>query len=99
MPKVIDHADMIYIRATPITRALESVQQSFWGFYPPSTRTMEFPPPVIVTRSVADETLFPNDGNCRRLSELSRAFAQRTADRCKSKFESGFESKSQDSSN
>ncbi|TAQ85684.1 4-nitrophenylphosphatase/Acid phosphatase [Chlorociboria aeruginascens] len=27
------------------------------------------------------ETLFPNDGNCRRFAQLSRAFAQRTADR------------------
>ena len=81
MPRLIGDADMIYLRATPIPRALESVQQSFWGMYPPSTRTMDFPAPTIVTRTPADETLFPNDGNCRRFSQLSRAFAQRTADR------------------
>lgn len=72
---------MIYIRATPIPRALESVQQAFWGFYPPSARTASFPPPTIITRTPADETLFPNDGNCRRFAHLSRAFAQRTAER------------------
>ncbi|KAI9755486.1 MAG: hypothetical protein M4579_004277 [Chaenotheca gracillima] len=81
MPALISDADMIYLRATPIPRALESVQQSFWGMYPPSSRTLDFPPPTIVTRTPADETLFPNDGNCRRFSQLSRAFAQRTADR------------------
>jgi acid phosphatase len=81
MPALIAHSDMIYLRATPIPRALESVQQAFWGFYPPSARTADFPPPTIITRSPADETLFPNDGNCRRFAGLSRAFAQRTADR------------------
>ncbi|KAI4123867.1 MAG: hypothetical protein LQ347_005979 [Umbilicaria vellea] len=81
MPKLIADAELIYLRATPIPRALESVQQSFWGMYPPTARTESFPPPTIVTRTPADETLFPNDSNCRRFNQLSRAFAQRTADR------------------
>ncbi|KAL9618235.1 MAG: hypothetical protein Q9160_007005 [Pyrenula sp. 1 TL-2023] len=81
MPKLIASADMIYLRATPMPRALESVQQTFWGMYPLTARTASFPPPTIVTRTPADETLFPNDGNCRRFNQLSRAFAQRTADR------------------
>lgn len=81
MPKLIADSDMIYLRATPMPRALESLQQAFWGFYPPSARTAEFPPPTIVTRMHNDETLYPNDVNCRRFSQLSRAFAQRTADR------------------
>ncbi|KAL1637880.1 hypothetical protein SLS56_000437 [Neofusicoccum ribis] len=81
MPRLISDADMIYLRATPIPRALESVQQAFWGFYPPSARTADFPPPTILTRSPADETLYPNDGNCRRFAQLSRAFAQRAAER------------------
>lgn len=81
MPKLIASADMIYLRATPLPRALESVQQSFWGMYPLTARTASFPPPTIVTRTPADETLFPNDGNCRRFNQLSRAFAQRTAAR------------------
>lgn len=81
MPKMISDADMLYLRATPIPRALESLQQCFWGFYPAETRASSFPPPTIVTRAPSDETLFPNDGNCRRFAQLSRAFAQRTADR------------------
>jgi acid phosphatase len=81
MPKLIADSDLIYLRATPIPRALESVQQAFWGFYPPNARTADFPPPTIITRSPADETLFPNDSNCRRFAGLTRAFAQRTADR------------------
>jgi acid phosphatase len=49
--------------------------------YPLTARTAAFPPPTIVTRTPADETLFPNDSNCRRFAQLSRAFAQRSADR------------------
>ncbi|KAH0837607.1 hypothetical protein FOPE_04980 [Fonsecaea pedrosoi] len=81
MPSLIANADLIYLRSTPLPRALESVQQTFWGMYPLTSRTAAFPPPTIVTRTPADETLFPNDGNCRRFAQLSRAFAQRTADR------------------
>lgn len=81
MPSMIGDADMIYLRATPIPRALESLQETFWGMYPSQTRSASFPPPTIITRAPADETLFPNDGNCRRFAQLSRAFAQRTADR------------------
>ncbi|KNG44338.1 histidine acid phosphatase [Stemphylium lycopersici] len=81
MPHLISDSDMIYLRATPIPRALESVQQAFWGFYPPSARTADFPPPTIITRTPADETLFPNDASCRRFAQLSRAFAQRAAER------------------
>lgn len=81
MPSLIANADLIYLRATPLPRALESVQQTFWGMYPLTSRTAAFPPPTIVTRTPADETLFPNDGNCRRFAQLSRAFAQRAADR------------------
>jgi acid phosphatase len=81
MPQLISDADMIYLRATPMPRALESVQQTFWGFYPETARTASFPPPTIITRTAAEETLFPNESNCRRFSQLSRAFAQRTAER------------------
>lgn len=82
MPKILSDADMIYLRATPMQRALDSVQQAFVGMYPLSARTASFPPPTIITRAPADETLFPNESNCKRFSQLSRAFAQRTADRC-----------------
>ena len=81
MPKLIADADMIYLRATPLPRALESVQQTFVGMYPVQARTTSFPPPTILTRTPSEETLYPNDANCRRFNQLSRAFAQRTADR------------------
>ncbi|CAG8975438.1 hypothetical protein HYALB_00010385 [Hymenoscyphus albidus] len=81
MPSTIQDADMIYLRSTPIPRALESLQQAFWGMYPAKHRSPNLPPVTIVTRSHEDETLFPNDYNCRRFAQLSRAFAQRTSDR------------------
>jgi acid phosphatase len=81
LPTTIRNADMFYLRATPIPRALESLQQCFWGFYPSDARIASFPPVTIITRGPSDETLFPNDGNCRRFAQLSRAFSQRTADR------------------
>ncbi len=81
-PAVADaRADGLYLRATPIPRALESLQEAFAGLYPPRARAPGFPPPTILARAPADETLFPNDSNCRRFAALSRAFAQRAADR------------------
>ncbi|KAF2665590.1 phosphoglycerate mutase-like protein [Microthyrium microscopicum] len=73
--------DSLYLRATPIPRALESLQQAFIGLYPPRTRPSTLPPPAIILRSPGDETLFPNEVVCRRLNALARAFGQRTADR------------------
>ena len=81
MPPVISDADAIYLRASPLSRALESVQQTFWGLYPLSARTASFLPPTIITRAENDETIYPNDDFCKRLRQLTRAFAQRTADR------------------
>ncbi|ERS99749.1 acid phosphatase [Sporothrix schenckii 1099-18] len=70
---------LFYLRATPIPRALESMQQAFTGLYPDRDRNAA--PVTIVSRAPADETLFPNDSNCRRFAALSRAFAQRAAER------------------
>lgn len=81
MPSLISSSDSIYLRSTPLPRALESLQQVFGGMYPLTARTASFSPPTIVTRTPADETLFPNEGNCRRFNHLSRAFAQRAADK------------------
>lgn len=81
MPSVISSSESIYLRSTPLPRALESVQQVFWGMYPLTARTKSFPPPTIVTRTPADETLFPNENSCRRFNRLSIAFAQRAADK------------------
>lgn len=81
LPATINSADFIYLRATPVPRALESLQQTFAGLYPTPSRAADFPSPTILTRALSDETLLPNDGSCRRFAVLARAFAQRTADR------------------
>jgi len=85
LPPSIASTDALYLRATPVPRALESLHQAFSALYPPSARDPgpdgRFPTPAIVTRVPGDETLYPNDGNCRRFAALSRAFAERAADR------------------
>ncbi|KAI1126701.1 histidine phosphatase superfamily [Nemania abortiva] len=81
LPPELNNADSLYLRATPIPRALESLQETFMGLYPPHTRSPSFPPPTILQRSLGDETLFPNDSSCRRFAALARAFAQRAAGR------------------
>ena len=83
MPRIIQDANVIYLRSTAIPRALASLQQCFLGMYPASARTASFLPPTIISRTAADETLYPNPPNCQRLSQLNKAFAQRTAERCK----------------
>ncbi|KAL4788563.1 histidine phosphatase superfamily [Aspergillus varians] len=79
MPKIKSDTEDMYLRATTIPRALESLQQAFWGMYPPSACTEDLKPPVIVARSVSEETLFPNESNCRRFRQLARLFADRAA--------------------
>ncbi|OKL63627.1 hypothetical protein UA08_00953 [Talaromyces atroroseus] len=81
MPKIKSDAEDMYLRASPIPRALESMQQAFMGMYPASARTADFATPAIVTRALADETIYPNDANCRRFRQLSRLFADRAAKR------------------
>ncbi|KAL1843781.1 hypothetical protein VTJ49DRAFT_7491 [Mycothermus thermophilus] len=75
----------LYLRATPVPRALESLHQAFAALYPPSAREPgpdgRFPTPTILSRTPDDETLYPNDGNCRRFAAMARAFAQRAAER------------------
>ncbi|KAI0408797.1 histidine phosphatase superfamily [Xylaria palmicola] len=81
LPPTLRDADALYLRATPIPRALDSLQETFTGLYPPHARSPLFPPPTILLRSPNEETLFPNDSSCRRFAALSRAFAQRAAGR------------------
>ncbi|SPQ25981.1 e441dff3-f720-4cd3-aba0-768241b31936 [Thermothielavioides terrestris] len=85
LPATLTSTDFLYLRSTGVPRALESLHQTFSALYPPSARAPgpdgKLPTPTIITRVHSDETLYPNDGNCRRFAALSRAFAQRTADR------------------
>jgi acid phosphatase len=90
MPKTIADSETIYIRSTPILRALESVQQAFAGLYPKSARAADFPPPPIVMRAPADETLFPNELTCQRFRMLSKAFASRAATRWNDSIDMGY---------
>jgi acid phosphatase len=79
LPQSLETDGTVYLRSTPIQRALESVQQAFVGLYPSTTRSPSFQPPDIVTRSFSDETLFPNEGGCKRFAQLAEAFAERAA--------------------
>ncbi|KAF8419318.1 histidine phosphatase superfamily [Tirmania nivea] len=60
-----------YLRASPILRTLTSLQQVLTGIYP----TAPHHHLTIISRSIPDENIFPNEANCRRFRLLSRAFA------------------------
>ncbi|KAI5307232.1 hypothetical protein KEM56_002413 [Ascosphaera pollenicola] len=79
MPAVRSNTDDIYLRSTPIPRALESLQSAFWGMYPPQTRIAPFTRPTVVMREFGEETLFPNEAGCRRFRQLARLFADEAA--------------------
>ena len=80
MPEELSSSEGLYLRATPIPRALESVQQTFSGMYPSETRP-GVPLPTIIMRANRDETLYPNENACARFAQLSKAFAKRAAER------------------
>lgn len=81
LPDTIDSTDFMYLRATPVPRALESLQQTFVGLYPDSKRAADLAPPTILLRNLSNEQLLPNEGGCARFRTLMRAYAKRTADR------------------
>jgi acid phosphatase len=74
-----DSSTNVRLQATVVPRALESVQQSFIGLYPPASRSPGLAPPRVIQRLYPDDTLLPNQGTCKRLKELSAAFAERAA--------------------
>lgn len=82
MPRIKSDSEDMYLRSSAVPRALESFHQVFWGMYPSSARTLDFPPPEIVTRHVSQETIYPNEDGCKRFRELSELFADRAAARC-----------------
>ena len=86
LPDVLSDPNMIYLRASPFPRALDSLQQAFTGLYPAGKRDRAFPRPTIVTRRLIDETLMPNEIYCERLIQLIKAFSKRTANKCKLDF-------------
>jgi acid phosphatase len=74
-----DSRSNVRLQATVVPRALESVQQSFTGLYPLASRSPGLAPPSVIQRLYPDDTLLPNQGTCKRLKQLSTAFAERAA--------------------
>ena len=87
LPSTLSDPETVYLRATRIPRALESLQETFWGMYHPNSRSKNFPPPAISLRAPTDETLNPNNGYCKRFAQLARAFSRRSAERWNSSTE------------
>ncbi|KAJ4153399.1 hypothetical protein LMH87_009887 [Akanthomyces muscarius] len=81
LPATLESSDDLYLRSTPMPRALESMQQALHGLYPPGTRDDRLAPVTIHTRHWVDDTLLPNTANCKRFAKLMRAFGRRAADR------------------
>ncbi|KAK0381458.1 histidine acid phosphatase [Colletotrichum limetticola] len=90
LPTDLTDAESLYLRSTPVPRALESLQQAISGLYPARHRAPDLPALTILGRVQPDETLFPNEGHCRRFNILARAFAQRTAERWNNTPEMGY---------
>jgi len=57
IPPTISSMDFMYLRSTPVPRAIESLHQTLTGLYPPPSRNAGCPPPTILTRAPQDETL------------------------------------------
>ncbi|PWW80170.1 phosphoglycerate mutase-like protein [Tuber magnatum] len=81
LPENLGTQSECYLRSSPIARALESLEQVFTGLYPSANRSPMNPPLTIYTRSFAEENIFPNNASCRRLDQLSRAFAKLAAEK------------------
>lgn len=83
MPELLSNMDLFYLRATEVSRAIESTQQTWLGMYPTNTRTAIFPPMTIITRPLKEETLIPNDFHCQKYKRLFREFGKHTAEKWK----------------
>lgn len=77
MPSITT-VDQLYLRASPMPRALESLQQVVHGYYPP-----QYLPDSsilsILQRNFTEENLFPNEGACKKLRLLSEEYAAKAA--------------------
>lgn len=84
LPETLTRTDTVYLRSSPFPRSLHSMQHVFAGLYPSDKRVASLPRPIIVTRILPEETLLPNEDYCQRFMQLSKAFSQRTAQKCRS---------------
>ena len=70
--------NQIYLRSSPMPRALESLQQVIAGFYP--ANHIQFTDSIrLMQRNFTDEDLYPNEGSCKALRILSEKFAAKAA--------------------
>ncbi|ORY78251.1 histidine phosphatase superfamily [Protomyces lactucae-debilis] len=74
----ISHESELYLRASPIPRALESLQHVFSGMFPRSSLPKQFEL-IIHQRDWTQENLYPNEGACKRLQQLAKEYAKRAA--------------------
>ncbi|POS87385.1 hypothetical protein EPUL_002756 [Erysiphe pulchra] len=81
LPGTLEDTNIFYLRSSTYPRALESLQQVFRGMYPASTRAKSVGPLTIITRNESEENLYPSFYNCKRFSQLAKAFSQRSAER------------------
>lgn len=79
MPETIDSHDLMYLRTTPMSRTLATLQQTVSGMYSPAQRVRGLGPFPIITRTHEDETHYPMSPSiCPRYAELVRAFIKAT---------------------
>lgn len=81
LPETLTTTENMYLRSTPMPRAMESMQQALHGLYPTGTRDASLPAVTIHTRHWGDDTLLPNTASCKRFAKMMRAFGRRAADR------------------
>ncbi|CCG84574.1 protein of unknown function [Taphrina deformans PYCC 5710] len=70
----------LYLRSSPMPRALESLQQVYSGLFPVDTLNRLTEPIHIRQRNFTEENLFPNEGMCPKLRQLSVEYAKKAAD-------------------
>lgn len=73
-PMFTDHSDF-YLRSSHVARSNETLLSLFQALYPPNFRAAGLKP-VIYTRLFPQENAYPNDENCKRLSELGFMFSE-----------------------
>ncbi|KKA27161.1 hypothetical protein TD95_000384 [Thielaviopsis punctulata] len=77
LPPKLSTQTLLSLRSTDVPRALDSLQHTVSGLYPPAHRAPDLGPFEIRQAARGHETLFPNGDACPRLKQLMQAFAKR----------------------
>ncbi|KAK9448398.1 histidine phosphatase superfamily [Limtongia smithiae] len=80
IPPLFDDHAPFYFRSSHVARSNETLLSLLHGLYPTTYRDPELKP-VIYTRLFPQENAYPNDENCKRLSELGFMFSEVVANR------------------